>query len=172
MGILKHVPGSVLWLLGDEPNLQKNLRREAKQLGIPAERLIFAPKMDLNKHLARLVHADLFLDTFPYTAHTTASDALRAGVPVITRIGDSFPSRVAASLLATVELHELITTSPMTYAKLAIALATDPIRLNNIKSQLAPQRLKTTLFNPAKFASDLEVVFTQLIGRKPGASSN
>ena len=172
MGILKRVPASVIWLLGDEPNLQKNLRREAKQLGISAERLIFAPKMDLNKHLARLVHADLFLDTFPYTAHTTASDALRAGVPVITRIGNSFPSRVAASLLATLELQELITANPTTYAELAIALATDPIRLNKIKSRLAPQKLSTTLFNPAKFASDLEAVFTQLIGPKPGASSN
>ena len=122
--LLAATPGSVLWLLYDDRRKEGpiNLRREAAQRGITGDRLVFAQRKPLAGHLARLGLADLALDTFPYTSHTTASDALWAGVPLITRIGPTFASRVAASLLTTHGFPELITPDNETYFKLALSL--------------------------------------------------
>lgn len=161
--ILKRVPGSVLWLLGQDIGLQKNLKREARRLGVSPERIVFAPKLELEQHLARLALADLFLDTFPYNAHTTASDALRAGVPIITMKGRSFPSRVAASLLSTLGINDLITENSADYIELAVTLALDSDRLRYIKSKLLREKLNEILFNPNNFALHLEKIYEQLI---------
>jgi len=127
--ILKQVEGSVLWLLEDNPIATRNLTKEAVKRGIDANRLIFAKRMPLSEHLARHRHADLFLDTLPYNAHTTASDALWAGLPVLTCAGGAFASRVAASLLKAVQLPELIRSTQEEYERIAVDLATHPERL-------------------------------------------
>ena len=111
MRILERVPGSVLWLLEDNPTAAANLRREAEQRGVAPERLVFGSRLPLSEHLARHRLADLFLDTLPYNAHTTASDALWTGLPVLTQLGDTFAGRVAASLLTAIGLPELITST-------------------------------------------------------------
>ena len=123
MRILKQVEGSVLWLLEDNETAANNLRREAEARGVEPARLVFARRMPLPEHLARHRAADLFIDTLPYNAHTTASDALWAGLPVLTRIGESFAGRVAASLLNAVGLPELITATQEQYEAMAVALA-------------------------------------------------
>ena len=117
MNILKRTPTSVLWLLEDNKHVAENLRREAQVRGVKPDRLIFAGRMPMAQHLARHKCADLFLDTLPCNAHTTASDALWAGLPVLTRMGESFASRVAASLLNAIGLPELITTSAIEYER-------------------------------------------------------
>src|SRR5471030_3111665 len=125
MRILKKVEGSVLWLLEDSAAAAANLRREAASRGVGPDRLVFAGRMPLPEHLARHRCADLFLDTLPYNAHTTASDALWAGLPVLTSLGGTFAGRVAASLLHAIALPELITASLPDYEQLAVLLATD-----------------------------------------------
>ena len=130
MRILSRVEGSVLWLQQADATVAGNLRKEAARRGIEGGRLIFADRMaSLPEHLARLRAADLFLDTFPYNAHATALDALWAGVPLLTYPGESFASRVAASLLRTVGLPELVADSPSEYEEKAVELAADPVRL-------------------------------------------
>ena len=129
MRLLRQVAGSVLWLLQDNAAAVDNLRRDAEARGVAADRLVFAPRLDLDAHLARHRLADLFLDTFPVNAHTTASDALWAGLPLVTLPGETFVSRVAASLLAAVGLPELITDSLADYEALALKLATTPALL-------------------------------------------
>ena len=130
---LKATADSVLWLSEANPTAQANLRREAEQCGVAAQRLIFAPRMpDVADHLARQRQADLFLDTLPYNAHTTACDALWAGVPVVTCLGTTFVGRVAASLLKAVGLDELITRSLEDYEALALKLARDPAYLASL----------------------------------------
>ena len=126
MDVLKRTPTSVLWLLEDNKHVAENLRREAQVRGVKPDRLIFAGRMPMAQHLARHKCADLFLDTLPCNAHTTASDALWAGLPVLTRMGESFASRVAASLLNAIGLPELITTSAIEYERLAIDMAQIP----------------------------------------------
>jgi predicted O-linked N-acetylglucosamine transferase (SPINDLY family) len=126
MRILNHVDGSVLWLLEDNGQATNNLRKEATLRGVRADRLVFAPFMPLPEHLARHRLADLFLDTLPCNAHTTASDALWAGLPVLTCLGETFAGRVAASLLNAVRLPELITRTAEEYEGLAIDIATNP----------------------------------------------
>jgi predicted O-linked N-acetylglucosamine transferase (SPINDLY family) len=137
MQILHKVDESVLWLLEDNVTAVANLKKEALKRGIKPERLVFAKRMPLAEHLARHQLADVFLDTLPYNAHTTASDALWAGLPVLTCIGTTFPGRVAASLLKAIGLPELITTSQEEYIDLAIHLANDPQRLRGIRNKLA-----------------------------------
>src|SRR5262249_52510995 len=134
MELLREVPGSVLWLLQDNAAMVTNLRREALGRGVAAERLVFAPRLPSAEHLARHRLADLFLDTLPYNAHTTASDALWAGLPVLTCLGRSFPGRVAASLVNGVELADLVTTSLADYEALAQHLAMAPNALAAIKA--------------------------------------
>ncbi len=162
MQLLQRVPGSVLWLLEDTPLAAANLRRAAKQHGVAAGRLVFAPRMDLDQHLARHRVADLFLDTLPYNAHTTASDALWAGLPVITRQGETFASRVAASLLMAVGLPELIAKSADGYLALALELANDASRLAALRRQLADNRLTQPLFDTRLFARYIEAGYAAI----------
>src|SRR6185369_17109332 len=129
MRLLAAIEGSVLWLIEDNVAAARNLTREASARGIAAERLIFAPRVDLEVHLARHRVADLFLDTLPYNAHTTASDALWAGLPVLTRIGQTFAGRVAASLLSAIDLPELVVSSLQDYEAAALRLARNPTEL-------------------------------------------
>jgi predicted O-linked N-acetylglucosamine transferase (SPINDLY family) len=165
MRILNQVPNGVLWLMEDNPYAAENLRREATQRGVNQRRLKFATRIPLQEHLARHRLADLFLDTLPYNAHTTASDALWAGLPVLTCIGASFPARVAASLLASVGLTELVTHSMADYENLAVELATNPAKLNALKERLATNRLDCPLFNTEDFAKNLESAYSAMFGR-------
>ena len=165
MKILKQVKGSVLWLLEDNATAAGNLRREAVQRGIDAERVIFAKRMPVAEHLARHRVADLFLDTLPYNAHTTASDALWAGLPVLTCIGESFASRVAPSLLNAIRLPELITSSQEEYEAVAINLATNPEQLAKLKLKLEQNRLTTPLFDTQRYARDIEAAYTGMYER-------
>jgi len=162
MRILLAVEGSVLWLFQDNPWAVENLKQEAIRHGIDPLRLVFAERMPSSEHLARHRLANLFLDTFPYNAHTTASDALWAGLPVLTLMGNSFASRVAASLLSAIGLTELITTTPQAYESLAIDLAHDPEKLASIKAKLAANRLTTPLFNTPQFTKDLEQAYIKI----------
>ena len=165
MRILKAVEGSVLWLLEDNPIAGINLRKEAQTRGIDPKRLVFAKRMKPPEHLARHRAADLFIDTLPYNAHTTASDALWAGLPVLTCMGESFASRVAASLLNAIELPELITTTQEYYEATAIELATNPAKLKEIKDKLERNRLTTALFDTPRFTKHIESAYTQMYER-------
>ncbi|MBV7430827.1 MULTISPECIES: tetratricopeptide repeat protein [unclassified Acidovorax] len=166
MRILQAVPGSVLWLYEDNPAVVGNLRREAQARGVAAERLVFAQRMPLDLHLARHRLAGLFLDTLPYNAHTTASDALWAGLPVLTRLGESFAARVAASLLQAVGLPELVTRSVAEYEALAITLACDLARLQALRDKLNAQKTRSSLFNARQFARDIEAAYVAMYERK------
>jgi predicted O-linked N-acetylglucosamine transferase (SPINDLY family) len=162
MNILNSVPRSVLWLLKDNPWAVENLKKEAEKCGVSQERLVFAERISLPDHLARHRQADLFLDTFPCNAHTTASDALWGGLPVLTRQGQSFASRVAASLLNAVGLPELITATQSEYEALAINLATNAQKLADIKQNLTNNRLSTSLFDTQSFINGLEVAYRKM----------
>jgi predicted O-linked N-acetylglucosamine transferase (SPINDLY family) len=159
MRLLAEVPGSVLWLLAGAPEMVANLRREAAARGIDPDRLVFGPRMPKARHLARHRHADLFLDTLFYNAHTTASDALWAGVPVVTTPGRAFPSRVAASLLRAVGLSDLVCPDIKAYHALALRLATDRAALAGVKTRLLAQRLSTPLFDTSLFVRTLEAAY-------------
>lgn len=166
MRIMTTVPDSVLWLLADNADVSINLRKEAVAHGVAAERLVFAPRVGPAEHLARHRAADLFLDTLPYTAHTTASDALWAGVPIVTCTAESFAARVAASLLKAVGLPELVTSSPNDYEALAIALARDPSRLAALKQKLTENRMTAPLFDTVSYTRALEAAFRQMQDRQ------
>jgi predicted O-linked N-acetylglucosamine transferase (SPINDLY family) len=160
MRLLKTVDGSVLWL--SEPNAaaNSNLKREAEARGVPSDRLIFAPFLPtVDEHLARLRLADLFLDTLPYNAHTTASDALKTGVPVLTTPGATFAGRVAASLLHAVGLPELIAPSLDEYEALALKLARDPEALALLRAKLEKNRETSSLFDTVRYTRHLEAAF-------------
>ncbi|MDE3021645.1 MAG: tetratricopeptide repeat protein [Pseudomonadota bacterium] len=156
MRLLHKIPHSLLWLLNTHPQTKSNLLNEADKAGISPERVVFAPKLSQAEHLARIALADLFLDTAPINAHTTASDALWAGVPIITLTGQSFASRVAASLLHASGLPQLITHSPEEYELLAENLARDSKKLAEIRTYLREQRSSLTLFDTPKFTRNLE----------------
>ena len=156
MRLLNKIPNSVLWLLECNSWATANLKAEAKKHGIKAERLIFAPRTDIAQHLARHPCADLFLDTLPYNAHTTASDALWMGLPILTCVGDTFPSRVAGSLLTAAGFPELITYSLFEYEKKAIELAANTALLKQIKNNLKRQIGTSHLFNTKQFTLNLE----------------
>jgi predicted O-linked N-acetylglucosamine transferase (SPINDLY family) len=162
--LLLEVPDSVLWLLDDE-KAKGNLRNEALFRGITSNRLVFAEHLPQTEHLGRLQLADLVLDTLPYNAHTTASDALWAGVPLVTCPGDTFPSRVSGSLLGAVGLSELIAPNLATYFDLAYALATNPDEYAAIKGKLAANRLTAPLFDIEAYTRDLEVLFETMWSR-------
>lgn len=168
MRILKSVPESVLWMLEDNHWAMENLRKEALRRGVAEERLIFSPSMPLAEHLARLRLADLFLDTFPYGAHTTASDALWAGVPLLTRTGESFASRVGASLLHALRLPELITATEAEFEEMAVKLAQDEARLQGLRQRLAKNRLTSSLFDGGVMARHLETAYRAMIRRYEG----
>jgi predicted O-linked N-acetylglucosamine transferase (SPINDLY family) len=162
MRILSLVQGSVLWLLADNPMAMANLIKEASARGVDSSRLVFAERLPLSEHLGRHDLADLFLDTFPYNAHTTCSDALWAGLPVLTLLGSTFPGRVAASLLSAIGLPELITSSQEDYEALAIELAMNPQKLKDIKLKLARNRLIAPLFDTPLFTKNLEAVYIKM----------
>ena len=166
MRILGQVEGSVLWLSEADPTAVLNLRKEAEARGIRAARLIFAKRMLLmEEHLARLRAADMFIDTFPYNAHATGSDALWAGLPVLTRVGHTFAGRVAASLLNAIGLPELITKTQSEYEALAIELATNPDRLIQIRKKLEANRLAAPLFDTELFTRHMENAYVQMYER-------
>lgn len=165
MRILAQVSRSVLWLLEDNQLASDNLRRAAACAGVAPERLIFAPRATPRQHLARHRAADLFLDTLPYTAHTTASDALWTGLPLLTLIGRSFPARVAASLLTTVGLPELITHTREDYEALAVRLAQNPQELTALRARLDRARSTTPLFDTALFARHIESAYREMWDR-------
>jgi predicted O-linked N-acetylglucosamine transferase (SPINDLY family) len=163
MRILERVPTSVLWLLKDNAAAVDNLKKEAQKRGIAPERLIFAERVFLPDHLARHRAADIFLDTLPYNAHTTASDALWSGLPVLTCVGSSFAGRVGSSLLNAVGLPELITHTWSEYEALAIDLATHPEKLAMIKNKLSNNRLITPLFDSALLTRHIEASYEKMI---------
>jgi predicted O-linked N-acetylglucosamine transferase (SPINDLY family) len=165
MRILKAVEGSILWLFQDNSWAAENLKKEAEKQGITPNRLVFAECLPLPEHLARHHQADLFLDTFPYNAHTTTSDALWTGLPVLTLMGCSFASRVAASLLNAVGLPELITSTQEEYEALAIDLALSPNKLADIKLKLAKNRLTAPLFDTPLFTKNLESAYIKMYER-------
>jgi predicted O-linked N-acetylglucosamine transferase (SPINDLY family) len=165
MRILEAVPGSVLWLLEGEVALAVNLRREAKARGVDPERLVFAPYVPLAQHMARLGLADIVLDTTPYNAHTTCSDALRAGVPVVTSAGPTFASRVAASLLNAAGVPELNRPSWADYEAFAIALGHDRAAIEGWKAKLRSLRDTSILFNIPAFTRDLEAAYVKMSKR-------
>lgn len=165
MRILSKVDGSVLWLLDDYPPAVRNLRRAAETRGVQGARLIFAKRLPLPEHLARQRTADLFLDTLPYNAHTTASDALWAGLPVLTLPGQSFAARVAASLLNAVGLPELVTRTPAEYEATAIGIATTAGRIRELKEKLWRNRLATPLFDSTVFARHVERAYEEIYER-------
>ena len=163
MRLLAAVPGSVLWLLQDAAS--EALRRRAAAHGIDPARLVFAPWTGVEDNLARLPNADLMLDTMPCNAHTTASDALWMGVPLVTCLGHSFAGRVAASLLTAIGAPELIATTLEDYETLALALARDPARLAALKAKLAVGRTTAALFDAPRFCGHLERAYEMMVAR-------
>ncbi len=166
MRILKAVPNSVLWLLECNPLAKQHLIQSAQQSGIDASRLIFAPRVDMQTHISRLALADLFLDTLPYNAHTTASDALWAGLPVLTCYGDTFAARVGASLLNAIEIPELICKSLDDYEQRAILLGRSGEERMSLRHKLAQHRDSTTLFNSQQFCRDLENIYREVFAQR------
>jgi protein O-GlcNAc transferase len=162
MRLLKRIDKSALWLVEDNADATHNLQREANARGLSPDRLVFAPRLDLDEHLARHSLADLFLDTLPYNAHTTASDALWAGLPVLTCIGSTFPGRVGASLLHAVGMPELITESLEHYEALALRLAQEPALLRSFKLRLAENRDRYPLFDTIRFARHIEAAYLMM----------
>lgn len=165
MEILKAVEGSVLWLFESHPVTAQNLRQAAEERGVAGSRLVFASHRPIAEHLARHRLADLFLDTLPYNAHTTASDALWVGLPLLTCQGRAFASRVAASLLQTLGLPELITDNYQDYQTKAIELAIQPEQLQGLKHRLAKNRLRSPLFNTRLFAHHIEAAYEAIYDR-------
>lgn len=162
MRILSRVEGSALWLFEENPIAPQNLRREAARHGVDPARLVFATRLPHDDHMARLSLADIFLDTAPYNAHTTGSDALWAGVPLITCIGDTFASRVAASLLSAIGAPELVAQTRAAYEALAIALANEPQALSALKKKIAGNRQTAALFDTARYTRHLEAAYISM----------
>ena len=171
MRILMQVDDSVLWIVASGAAFERNLKAEAAAKGVNPERLIFAPRVPLPEHQARVRMADLFLDTLPYNAGATASDMLWAGLPVLTRIGDTFVGRMAASLLNAAHLPELITETPEAYERAAIEFAKNPERYSAIKRKLAETRLTTPLFDTALYTKHIEAAYTKMHERRQSGSA-
>ena len=165
MRILNAVPDSVLVLYAENQWAEANLKLEAEKRGVSKTRLVFGGRIERSEYLARYRLADLFLDTLPYNAGATASDALWTGLPVLTCMGESFASRVAASLLNAIELPELITTTQEQYEATAIELATNPAKLKAIKDKLGRNRLTTALFDTTRFTKNIEAAYIQMYER-------
>jgi predicted O-linked N-acetylglucosamine transferase (SPINDLY family) len=167
MRILHEVPDSVLWLLDERPDsgAAERLRAAARRADVDPRRLVFAPKADHADYLARYRHAGLFLDTLPYNAHTTASDALYAGCPVLTRPGDAFASRVAGSLNRQIGLDELIVVDDEAYVALAIDLAHEPARLDALKTRLRDASTRARLFDTQGYARDFVALLMRIAER-------
>jgi protein O-GlcNAc transferase len=154
-----------LWLLESNPLFAVNLRKEAARAGIDPNRLVFAPPMEISAHLSRLALGDLFLDSLPYNAHTTASDALWAGLPLITCRGTAFAGRVAASLLRAVGLPELITNSLDEYESLALKLTKDRALLQSYRARLTHDPTRLPLFDTARTTRYIEAAYEEMVAR-------
>ena len=165
MKILQRVPNSVMWFYYNYPEAPENLKREAQALGVDASRLIFSPYIKMSEHIERNVLADLFLDSLPYNAHTTSSDALWANVPVLTLQGKSFAGRVAASLLHAIEMPELITYNQQEFEDRAVDLATHPEKLAALKLKLSKNRLTTPLFDTKLYTKHFEAALIEAYER-------
>jgi predicted O-linked N-acetylglucosamine transferase (SPINDLY family) len=165
MRIMRQVEGSVLWLLKPSGAAAATLRREAERHGVDPGRLVFADRVDAVQHIARNGVPDLHLDMFPYNAHTTASDALRAGCPILTRVGDSFPARVCGSLLTTIGVPDLITYSAEEYEAMAVRLARDPALLADLRRRIEHGRAHSPLFDSARFCRNIECAYEAMVER-------
>jgi predicted O-linked N-acetylglucosamine transferase (SPINDLY family) len=163
--ILRSVPGSVLWLLFDSDYAANKLRASAKAAGIAPERLVFAPRMASDDHLGRLRLADLALDTFPYTSHTTGSDVLWAGVPLLALKGETFASRVSSSLVTAAGLPEMVANSHAEFCEMAVALAHDSLRLKALRRRLDVIGENSPLFDSERFARDLARLYQAMWDR-------
>lgn len=163
MRLLQAVPNSVLWLLDCNQWARQNLKAQAEKSGIASDRLVFAARVSISDHLARHAHADLFLDTLPYNAHTTSSDALFMELPVITCVGDTFAARVAGSLLNAADLPELVTHDLAAYEQKALQLAHDSAELKRIKAHLAAGKYNSRLFDTARFTKSLEQCYLTML---------
>ena len=169
MNLLSRVEGSVLWMIGSNILAENNLRKEARLRGIDPERLIFAPRIENSEHLSRHSLADLFLDTLPYNAHTTASDALWAGVPIVTCMGEGFAGRVAGSILTAIGLPELVATTLADYESLAFNLAAHPDQLVAVRTKILRNRSEMPLFDTKSYVADLEAAYIRMMDRTKGA---
>lgn len=171
MQVLRRVPGSILWLLSESSAVQERLRRAAAGHGVAPERLVFARRLPLAQHLARHAHAGLLLDTLPYNAHTTASDALWAGVPVVTLAGRSFAGRVAGSLLRAVGLQDLVTDTPQAYVDLAVRIAQNPAFAADIRERLQRGRVEGALFDTDRFTRYFEAAFLHMYKQRAAGAT-
>ena len=168
MKILNQVPNSVLWLLETHRLAKENLQKSAASFGIDPSRLVFAPRTKPKEHLARHAAADLVLDTSPYNAHTTASDALWMGVPMLTVRGTTFPGRVGESLLRALGFgEELIAQDLEDYVAKAVKIAQVPQTIADLKTQLADRRLSSALFDTERYAKDFEALIQGALANKP-----
>ena len=165
MRILRGTPESVLWLIEPNSSVRGNLTKEAARKGVSSNRLVFAPMIKQADHLGRLAFADLVLDTLPHNAHTTASDALWSGVPVLTCLGNTFPGRVAASLLKAIGLSELITGSLTNYEETALRLARDKALLAELKAKVIRNRATAPLFDTPLYAKNIEAAYKTMFQR-------
>lgn len=172
MNILKAVPNSVLWIYEMYETVNENIKKQAEKRGVAGSRILFAPNMEMSDNLARQKFADLFLDTSPYNAHTTGSDALWGGLPILTILGNSFASRVGASLVSAVDMPEMIVNSREEYEKKAIEIAQNPQMLKNIKEKLQANRLTTPLFDTKSFTNDLESIYQEIYDQYHSSSKN
>ncbi len=163
--LLANVPKSILWMLSDNKSAETNLKNHARDRGIDPSRLIFAPRAAIGIHLSRHRLADLFLDTYPCNAHTTASDSLFMGLPIVTRIGETFASRVAASLLTAAGLPELVATNPEEYKEIALDLARNPDKLSHMRTGLLDGIRDTQLYDTATFTKNFELLLEQIVRR-------
>ncbi|NJD05694.1 MAG: tetratricopeptide repeat protein [Methylococcaceae bacterium] len=167
MRVLQRIPASVLWLACRNESTQRNYRKAAQTAGVDPNRLVFAARLPrVEDHLARYRLADVFLDTWPYNAHSTAADALLVGLPVVTFMGNAFPARVAASLLGAAGLPELVTSSWEAYEDLVVNLATDAVALGRIKAKLAANRERAPLFDTSRFTANLEKIAEEMLNRR------
>jgi protein O-GlcNAc transferase len=162
MRLLLKVKGSVLWLLRDNVKAEQNLRRQASLRGVDPSRLVFANRLRLEEHLARHSLADLFLDTLPVNARTTASDALWTGLPLLTCFGQTFAGRVATSLLNAIGASELITNSLEDYEAKALKLALDPVLLQSLRRKLKDNKIVYPLFDTDRFRGHIESAYTKM----------
>jgi len=165
MNILKKVPNSVLWIFKSNETASKNIKKETELRGVDPNRIIFASYLPNEEHLKRISLADLFLDTFPYNAHVTASDAIRMGIPIITLTGNSFASRVGASILSCIGIKELITSNKKEYQELGIELAIKPDKLAKLKNRIRDSVSKSPLFDSHSFTKNLENIYLNLLNK-------
>ena len=163
MNLLKRIDNSILWLYKSNDYSEINLKKESEKRGVESSRIIFADRVSNDLHLSRIKCADLFLDTFNYNAHTTASDPLWANIPIITRQGKSFSARVCSSLLKSLELDELIVKNNTEYEEKALFIAKNKNYLKELKFRLNQNKLKSSLFDSEKFTRNLEKLYLKLI---------